>query len=286
MTIIAVSRTSPDPLALPADAAQAGVGPRVPAPRNGDQRPDDSMNSVLGKAQLILEAFTAADDVLSLSGLVRRSGVPKATVHRLAQELLRWGMLERADGGYRLGLRLFELGLRVPRQRILREAALPYMEDLLVATQETIHLAVHEGLEVLYIEKIIMHRGLSAQSRVAGRLPLYCTATGKVLLAFSAPSLFEALCRSGLAPLTRHTITSPALLAEQLARVHAEHLAIECEETRLGYASLAVPVFGGSGILAGALSITAPTCRMNVPKMAGLLRAAAVGITRTLRLAG
>lgn len=242
----------------------------------------DAMNSVLGKARLILEAFTAAEGTLSLSDLVRRTGVAKATVHRLAQELLRWGVLERAGTRYRLGLRLFEMGLLVPRQRILREAALPYMEDLLLATQETIHFAVHEGIEVLYIEKIIMHRGLTAQSRVAGRLPLYCTATGKVILAFSAPQLYEDVVRAGLAPLTRHTITSPGLLADQLARVHAQGVATECEETRLGYASLAVPVLGRSGALAGALSITAPTSRMNIPTMSGLLRIASAGITRKL----
>lgn len=244
----------------------------------------DSMNSVLGKARLILEAFTAADGELSLSDLVQRTGVAKATVYRIAQELLRWGVLERAGTRYRLGLRLFEMGLLVPRQRILREAALPYMEDLLVATQETIHLGVHEGIEVLYLEKIIMHRGLSAQSRVAGRLPLYSTATGKVIMAFSAPRLYEEVVRAGLAPLTRHTITSPALLADQLARVHTNGVATECEETLLGYASLAVPVLGRSGALAGALSITAPTRRMNVPKMSGLLRVASAGITRNLRL--
>jgi DNA-binding IclR family transcriptional regulator len=71
-----------------------------------------------------------------------------------------------------------------------------------------------------------------------------------------------------------------------LARVHSQHLAAECEETRLGYASLAVPVYGSSGTLAGALSITAPTSRMNVAKMSGLLRTAGLGVSRTLRLAG
>jgi DNA-binding IclR family transcriptional regulator len=221
------------------------------------------MNSVLGKAKLILEAYTAADDVLSLTDLVRRTGVAKATVHRLAQELLTWGVLERVDSGYRLGLRLFEIGQRVPRQRILREAALPYMEDLLMATQETIHVAVHDG-----------------------RLPLYCTATGKVILAFSPPSLFLEVVRAGLTPLTRHTITSPALLADQLERVRSQQLATEHEETRLGYASMAVPVYGGSGVLVAAVSITAPTARINVPRLSGLLRAAGVGITRTLRAMG
>lgn len=162
------------------------------------------MNSVLGKAKLILEAFSAEDNAVSLTELVRRTGIAKATMYRLAQELLRWGMLERAGTDYRLGLRLFEIGQRVPRQRILREAALPYMEDLLLATKETIHFAVQDGLDVLYIEKIIMHQGLSKQSRVAGRLPLYCTATGKVFLAYSGSELIADVVRACDAPDALH----------------------------------------------------------------------------------
>jgi DNA-binding IclR family transcriptional regulator len=241
-----------------------------------------AVNSVLGKTQLILEAFTADDDALSLTELVRRTGVAKATVYRLSQELLGWGVLERAGNEYRLGLRLFEMGQRVPRQRILREAALPYMEDLLLSTQETIHFAVHDGLDVLYIEKIIMHRGLSQQSRVAGRLPLYCTATGRVILAFSPRRLFGEVVRAGLIPLTRYTVRSAAVLVEQLEQVHQNQLATEFEETRLGYASVAVPVFGPGRALSGALSITAPTARMDVVRLTGSLRTAAAGISRKL----
>ncbi|XVQ09795.1 IclR family transcriptional regulator [Spirillospora sp. CA-255316] len=260
--------------------------------RTGRPRPDhgsdpssspDPMNSVLGKVQLIIEAFTAEDASLSLADLVRRTGVAKATVHRLAQELVEWGLLERVGCDYRLGLRLFEIGQRVHRQRILREVAQPYMEDLLLATQETIHFAIHDGLEVLYLEKILAHRGLSEQSRVAGRLPLYCTATGKVILAFAPASLFGEVVRSGLKPLTRHTITSPARLRTQLERVRAEGIATEAEETRLGYMSTAVPVFGRGSALVGALSITGPTYRMDPSRLAGALRTAGMGITRSLR---
>ncbi|MFD0448969.1 IclR family transcriptional regulator [Streptomyces indonesiensis] len=128
----------------------------------------DAMNSVLGKVRPILEAFTAEDATLSLAELVRRTGVAKATVHRLAQELVVWGLLERSGCDYRLGLRLFEMGQRVHRQRILREVAQPYMEDLLLATQETIHFAIHDSLDVVYLEKIFPHRGLNEESRVAG----------------------------------------------------------------------------------------------------------------------
>ena len=165
----------------------AELGAVVPI-KSAHRAPGQDMSSVLGKARLILDAFGSD---LSLSELARRSGVAKASVHRLAGELVEWGLLERAGTNYRLGLRLFELGQMVPRQRILRDAALPYMEDLLVVTQETVHFAVRDGIDVLYIEKIIGHRGLRQQSRVAGRLPLYCTATGKMILAFSPQPILD-----------------------------------------------------------------------------------------------
>lgn len=253
------------------------------APQNSADA--DMMNSVLGKARLIIEAFTAEDDALSLAELVRRSGVAKASVHRLAQELLAWGVLERSGSRYRLGLRLFEIGQRVPRQRTLRSAALPYMEDLLIATQETVHFAIHDGLDVLYVEKLVVHRGLNKQSRIAGRLPLYCTATGKVILAFSPAPLLQEVMRNGMRPLTHKTMVQPGLLRAQLERVRADRVAVEVEETRLGYMSVAVPVFSTPTILAGALSITAPTCRMNISRFTGALRIAALGISRTLQSA-
>ncbi|MBB5916146.1 DNA-binding IclR family transcriptional regulator [Nocardia transvalensis] len=258
-----------------------GLGPVVPI--TAAQQAGTDMSSVLGKARLILDAFDSQCSDLSLTELARRSGVAKASVHRLAGELVEWGLLERAGTKYRLGLRLFELGQLVPRQRILRDAALPYMEDLLLATQETVHFAVRDGIDVLYIEKIIGHRGLNQQSRVAGRLPLYCTATGKIILAFSPPSVFDEVVEQGFTALTSRTTMSVGVLRTQLERMRKEQLAVEVEETRLGYMSVAVPVFSGPRVLAGALSVTAPTARLNVSRITGALRTAGVGITRTLQ---
>jgi DNA-binding IclR family transcriptional regulator len=276
MTVVPIARAaaySPPP-------PVTGAATSAPAPAS-----PDSMNSVLGKVRPILEAFTVDDESLSLADLVRRTGVAKATVHRLCQELVVWGLLERAGCDYRLGLRLFEIGQRVHRQRILREVAQPYMEDLLLATQETIHFAIHDGLDVVYLEKILPHRGLSEESRVAGRLPLYCTATGKAILAFSPATLFGEVVRNGLKPFTRHTITSPGRLRGQVERIREEGLATEAEEVRLGYMSMAVPVFGRQNTLAGALSITAPTYRVDAAAHASALRTAGLGIGRALRSA-
>jgi DNA-binding IclR family transcriptional regulator len=247
----------------------------------------EALDSVLVRSRAVIEAFASGHDTLSLADLVRRTGASGATVRPLVQELLDWGLLERSGTGYRLGRRLYEIGQRVPRRRILREAALPYMEDLLAATQETIRFAVLDGLDVLYAERSVTHRGPYRDSLVSGRLPLHSTAAGKAILAFSSASLFAAVVRAGLTPYTRRTITSPGVLRRQLDRVRQERLASEAEETRLGHVAVAVPVFlGDSASLVGALAVTAPAIRgSGLPRLVPLLHAAGEGIGRSLRSA-
>lgn len=243
---------------------------------------DAGANSVLGKVQLILEAFGPDDEHLSLTEITRRSGVAKASVHRLAQELLRWGVLERHGSDYWLGMRLFEIGQRVPRQRILREAARPYMEDLYQSTNGTIHLAVLDGHEVFYLEKVSGHGQVTRPSRVAGRMPLHCTATGKVLLAFGSRSLVDDIVAAPLERITPHTVGTPGLLLQELARVREAGYAVECEQTRVGYLSVAIPLVGTTGATMGALSVTAPVFRAEVRKYAGLLDMVGRRITKTI----
>jgi DNA-binding IclR family transcriptional regulator len=238
-------------------------------------------NSVLGKARLILEAFQLDDVDLSLSEISRRTGISKASVHRLAQELLEWGMLERSGSDYRLGMRAFELGSRVPRFRVLRDALRPYMENLHHATKETVHLAVLDGLEVLFVEKIAASPNAARPSRIAGRLPLHCTATGKVLLAFSPPSLLEEVLARPLERRTPSTVVLPGLVREQVRKVRATGHSMEQEETALGYCSVAVPLFGSSGLLLGALSITAPTFRADEAQYAAALLAVSRKVAAT-----
>ena len=121
-------------------------------------------------------------------------------MHRLVGELARWGMVEPGPAGVHLGMRLFELGQLAPRQRSLREAALPYLNDLHEATHETVHLAVLEGtgaLEVVHLEKLTGRGGPALSPRVGGRMPAYCTAVGRALLAFSPASTVEAVLDAG-----------------------------------------------------------------------------------------
>lgn len=240
----------------------------------------DPSNSVLGKLTLLLDAFSFDDPDLSLSELVRRSGLSKPTVHRLCAELIHWGYLERHGTRYRLGLRLFEIGQRVSDQSVLRDAARPVMTELQRMTGGVVHLSVLSGMEVLYVEKIA-GRAQIQPSRIAGRMPLHCTASGKVLLAYGDAELLRSVVTAGLRRLTPYTITVAAHLTTVLAHVRAAGYAKEYEETRHGYLSVAAPVRAARQEVAAALSLTVPTVRADVPALArAVLRSAAEASTR------
>lgn len=238
---------------------------------------------MVGRAALLLSVFDSGHPSLGLSEIARRSTLPKATVHRLAGQLVHHGFLERDGDGYRLGVLLFELGQRVPRSRVLRDAALPFLEDLFVASRETVHLAVQVGTDVMYIDKLVGHSSGRTPSQVAGRLPLHCTATGKAILAsLSEEELDEYLSRP-LGRVTRHTIVVPDVLRADLRTVRGNGWAVEREETLIGFVSVAAPIFDRDERPLAALSVTAPGRRFDPDRFGPTVRTAARGLTRVLQ---
>ncbi|KAA9166436.1 IclR family transcriptional regulator [Amycolatopsis acidicola] len=241
-------------------------------------------NSVLGKAQLLLGAFQSGAYRLRLSELSRRSGVPKASAYRLAQELVQWGLLDRSGDAYQLGLRIFELGQRVPVSAVLRAVARPLLTDLFTATRATIHLAVLDGTHVMYLEKVGGKASVHTHSHVGGRLPAACTATGKALLAHSSDvdELLAELERTGLTKLTSRTVASVDELRAQLAQVRERGFALEQEETAPGLASVAVPLMGADETVYGSVSATAPLAWTDPRRVVPVLLATSATIVRTL----
>ncbi|MFB7992058.1 IclR family transcriptional regulator [Streptomyces sp. NPDC056002] len=242
-------------------------------------------NSVLGKAQLLLAAFESGAVRLRLSELSRRSGVPKASAYRLAQELAQWGLLDRHEETYQLGMRLFQLGQRVPASAVLRSVARPLLTDLFARTRATIHLAVLDGTHVLFLEKIAGEASVHTHSHVGGRLPASCTATGKLLLALAPDGQQNAALLAhgaGLPGLTDRSVRSEDTLKRQLIAVQRQRFAHEVGEVRAGYASLAVPVPDPDGTVRAALSATAPVSEVSVERLLPLLRMTAAGVTRGL----
>ncbi|MEU5096674.1 IclR family transcriptional regulator [Streptomyces sp. NPDC020996] len=237
---------------------------------------------MLEKAARILECFPPTGGPYRLTELAERSGLPKPTVHRLAADLVALGWLERSGAHYRLGAKLFELGSLVPHRRDLREAALPFLQDLFEATRETVHLGVREGLEVVYLERIHGHEALQLPSRIGGSLPLTCTGVGKALLAFSGAELADEVFSSPLPSLTPHSITDPARLRMTLEKIQVSGLAYEEQEAALGVSCIAAPVFAG-GTAVAALSVAVPRSRFRPAQLAPAVRTAALGLSRSLR---
>ena len=242
---------------------------------------DLSRGSVLRKAVLILRTLAADEQSVTLAELTRRTGLHKATVHRLARELVELGLLERGPTGYRLALGLFELGMRASGERSLLEVAMPFLQELSERTHELVHLAVRDGNEVVYVAKLGGRRQAKSPSRIGGRMPTHCTAVGKVLLAHD-DDLRRTVLAAPLPRLTPHTVVAPGLLRRQLDVVTAHGVAFEHEESALGLACVACPVFGPSGELAAAISVTGPTSRFRPEAHSDVVRATASAISATL----
>lgn len=237
---------------------------------------------MLGKAVTLLLAFTADDHGIGLAELVRRTGLSKSTTHRMLADLVHVGLLDRTPAGYRLSGLVFELGMRASVERTLIEVATPFMEDLYERTHETVHLGLLEGTEVVYVAKIGGHRQATTPSRIGGRMPLHCTAIGKSLLAHSTEAMVTRILAGGLDRRTPRTITAPGLLRRQLEAVRSSGVAFEMEESTVGIACVAAPIFEGGERPVAAVSLTGPVTRFRPDPHAAAVRAAAAGIGATL----
>lgn len=230
----------------------------------------------------LLDAFEAGDRVLSLAELTRRTGLTKATAHRLTRELVAHRLLDREEGGYRLSSGLFERGLRALADRGLVEIAMPFLQDLYALTRETVHLGVLDADEVVYIAKIVGHRQIEVPSRLGGRMPLHCTAIGKALLAHADADLRQRVLSAPLPRRTPHTIVVPGLLAPQLETAAANGVAFEREESAAGVTCVAAPVLARDGRPLAAVSVTGPMLRLRPEAHASAVRAAAGAIAAIL----
>lgn len=239
--------------------------------------------AVISRAFEVLAAFGSGEqEGTSLAEVTRRVGLPKTTTHRLLGALVDAGVVERAQGGYRLGMRLFELGERVSHKHTLREAALPFLEDLYEVTHETVHLAVLDGIDVLYVERIRGHRQQrQLASRVGGRMPAYATGVGKALLAFTPSAASAVLSHAPLPPLTPYTITGRRGLSNELAGIRSSRVAFDREENAIGVHCVAAPVLVGGRAVA-AISVTGPGERVSEERVGSAVRTAALGLQRVL----
>ncbi|TML22082.1 MAG: IclR family transcriptional regulator [Actinobacteria bacterium] len=230
--------------------------------------------AVVDKAFTVLEAWRRRDEVLGVSELARRTGLPKSTSHRLLGLLEAAGVVERGAAGHRLGDRLhgFSALLSADSPPELREVSLPYLQDLYELTHETIHLAVLDGVDVHCVEKLYGHRRSPLRSRVGGLLPAHSTALGKALLAYSDPATQRRALTRILDGYTTATVTQPSRLAAELRTTRLRGLAFDRRETHPEVMCVAAPILDHQGRVVAAISISGTQHRFDPAAVAEPLR--------------
>jgi DNA-binding IclR family transcriptional regulator len=154
------------------------------------------------------------------------------------------------------------------------------MEDLYEATHENVQLAVLDGYDALFIERIRGPRSVPILTRVGGRLPLHATGVGKALLAFTPPAFIDEVIARGLQRITPHTITDPDELRNNLADVRRLGYAVTREEMSLGTVSVAAPIRGPEDEVVGAISLVVDSHGADIARLSLPVRTVAMGLSR------
>lgn len=235
-------------------------------------------SAVIDRVSLLLDAFDGPGR-LTLAQLVRRTGLPRSSVHRMLERLVQLRWLRRDGRDYELGTRLVELGSLAVHQDRLHAAALPMLHELHRATGLVVHLSILDGTDVVYLEKIGAGMGAAVTTRIGGRQPAHCTASGKAILAYRGDALdgFTALARK-----TRFSIGSAAQLRPELDKVRGHGVAFDREELQQGIGCVAAPI-GSIGDAVAAVSVCGPMARMSFDqRLVAPVRMTAMGIWRNV----
>ena len=245
-------------------------------------------STTLSKCLMVLDVLSRSDHVLSYTEVLERTELPKSTVYRLLsilsnERLVHYDSQSRA---YRMGYRLLELAARGLNNFDLRRAAAPILRSVGEATGESVLLAMRDGDEIVYIDRVESTRSVRPSTMVGNRAPLYCTGLGKAILAFlpepTRRTLYETMAFHAFTP---NTITSVEVLESELSRVRERGFSFDDTEHQPDIRCVAAPIIGPQGEVVGAVSISAPSSRAdwkNLETWTPLVRGAVASISREI----
>ncbi|WP_157219089.1 IclR family transcriptional regulator [Flavisphingomonas formosensis] len=242
------------------------------------------MDKTIVKGMSVLETLVASPEPLGVSELARLVGLTKSNIHRYLQTFVALGYVSASNGRYAATLKIWQQGAQVIERLDLRRTIRPIMERLARATLETVHLALCEGANVIYVEKAEGVHSVRAFSEIGERAPAHCSATGKVFLAYHPTALQETLARP-LRYYTPHTITDADALVAATEEVRASGIAINRGEWEVTVGGVAAPVWGPDDQIIAAMGLTLPLIRYTEENSATLIaqvRAAAAEASRAL----
>ena len=248
---------------------------------------DKSRIQSIGKMMDLLGCFSTVYRHLSLAQLATTSGLPRPTAHRMLSSLREIGFIEQdaRNGSYRLGVRLFELGsLALANMDLMREAK-PFIDRLSRLADESVHLGVFNGFEVIVVEREEPTDRPTRSVQPSEASPAYCTGVGKAVLAFQKPEVIERIIENGLKSFTTNTITAPDHLRAELDQIRTRGYAIDNSEHQIWVRCVAAPIRNASAHVFAALSVTGAADRMTddrIHQLAPLVIQTADTISRQL----
>lgn len=228
---------------------------------------DSSTQSTLIRGFLIVDKVVQADRPVSSAYLAEELGLPKATVHRIAQQLEAEQLLQREPGGKRFtgGRRLRQLAMHTLSNSVLSAHRTTILQALSQEVGETCNLTVLDGSEIVYLDRVETNWPYRIHLPVGSRLPLHCTATGKLFLANMKPAARRRMINSlGLTRHTERTITDPVVLEEQLQKIADEGIGYDAGEYLDGLVAIAAPVIDDNNQVCFAIAIHAPSVRKSL----------------------
>ncbi len=227
----------------------------------------------------ILLCFNGKTPTRTLAQITERVGLPKSTVHRLLTTLEAKRFVHRngADGSYRLGVQLIELGASVRWDTGIADLATPHLERLSAECRETVDLAIFDGSEVVYLKVIESSQRMKIAAAPGERLPAFCTATGKVFLAFMPEDQVREILKKNRRKYTDHTQLSFTALSQSLQATRSRGYALSLGEYEDGISAVAAPILDTNQHPIAAIAVVGPTFRL--PKERIMLIGKSVKIT-------
>lgn len=209
----------------------------------------------------IIEALAVEPKGLSITQLSQKLSLHKTTVHRILQTLLSRGYVQKDPQTmhYKLGVKFVEISSLYLNNIELKTEAHPFLRELVAMLNVTVHLAILDGSDVVYIDKIEQVNSIRLYSSIGKRVPAYCTALGKVMLSkFSEEEIKKLLLTVTFYPYTQNTITDVEKLIDEIRLVRKRGFAVDNEEFQEGIRCIAAPVYDYRGEMIAAISISAP----------------------------
>jgi DNA-binding IclR family transcriptional regulator len=248
----------------------------------------ESPSVAVERALAMLEAVAQEPDGLSNAEISRKLQIPKSSASYILRTLERQAYLNRdaETGKYRVGLKILSLSRGALSGLDVREVALPIMRHLMEKTNLTCHLAILDGPDAVYIEKVEPQGFIKMDTWVGRRMRVHATSVGKALVAHIPPEKLEKILASaGMEKRTAKTITTPSRLHKELERVRLQGYAVDDEENNIGARCLGAPVFNQSGVIEASVGLSGTTNQVNpqtIPRIVEQLKDAARHISMQL----